>query len=165
MGVGHSMTDLTTGFRNSKKSNTNPAKTFRSYSEDFSTFHKRIKNAIIENLDWSDILKKYDDADTLFYLDPPYVHSTRRHKRGYSFEMNDAQHIDLISAIQNLRGKVVLSGYGHDIYDRLGWEKITTTAATQNASKAVECLWICPKSKAEQKQISLNLFAEVEKCG
>ncbi len=33
---------------------------------------ERLSGVVIENLDWSDILDRYDRADALFYLDPPY---------------------------------------------------------------------------------------------
>jgi DNA adenine methylase len=156
-GVGHSLSDKTTGLRNSKKSNTAPSRAFRNYAETFEQFHWRLKHAIIENLDWREMLKKYDDKDSLFYLDPHYVHSTRKHKRGYNFEMQDLEHEELITAIQSLKGKVVLSGYRSKIYSKLPWETVEVEARTQNAGSATEVLWLCPKTAKEQKQMDLIL--------
>ncbi len=34
--------------------------------------HERLSGVIIENLDWLGFIDRYDGADTLFYLDPPY---------------------------------------------------------------------------------------------
>lgn len=34
--------------------------------------HERLAGVVIENLDWSDFISRYDRPDTLFYLDPPY---------------------------------------------------------------------------------------------
>ncbi|MBT9373168.1 DNA adenine methylase [Rhizobium sp. CSW-27] len=34
--------------------------------------HERLSGVVIENLDWSDFIDRYDRPDTLFYLDPPY---------------------------------------------------------------------------------------------
>lgn len=34
--------------------------------------HARLAGVVVECLDWSDFLTRYDRADTLFYLDPPY---------------------------------------------------------------------------------------------
>lgn len=34
--------------------------------------HSRLAGVVIECLDWSDFLRRYDGPDTLFYCDPPY---------------------------------------------------------------------------------------------
>lgn len=34
--------------------------------------HARLEAVVFENLDWADVLTRYDSAGTLFYLDPPY---------------------------------------------------------------------------------------------
>jgi DNA adenine methylase len=34
---------------------------------------KRFSDVIIENMDWRDVIDKYDREGTVFYLDPPYV--------------------------------------------------------------------------------------------
>lgn len=34
--------------------------------------HDRLAEVVIEQLDWSEFLPRYDRAGTLFYLDPPY---------------------------------------------------------------------------------------------
>lgn len=34
--------------------------------------HTRLAGVVIECLDWSDFIRRYDGAGTLFYLDPPY---------------------------------------------------------------------------------------------
>ena len=37
-------------------------------------FHERLSGVVIECLDYSECIKRYDKAGTLFYLDPPYWH-------------------------------------------------------------------------------------------
>lgn len=34
--------------------------------------HERLSGVAIENLDWRDLIDRYDRAETLFYIDPPY---------------------------------------------------------------------------------------------
>ncbi len=37
--------------------------------------HERLAGVVLENLDWSDFIDRYDRPSTLFYLDPPYFGS------------------------------------------------------------------------------------------
>lgn len=34
--------------------------------------HSRLEGVVFENLDWSELVRRYDGPQTLFYLDPPY---------------------------------------------------------------------------------------------
>lgn len=156
MGVGSSILDKTTGFRNSKSSNTSPPDSFRNYVEAFQMFHERMKRVMIEQLDWSEMIAKYDSPETLFYFDPPYIHETRHEtKRGYAFEMTNDDHEKLVVALNSLKGKAILSGYDHEIYGGLSyWHKVTKEARVQQDGTKVECLWLCPKTHQEQKQMS-----------
>ena len=95
--------------------------------ENLSGAIERLKEVQIENLDILDLIKKYDKEDTLFYLDPTYVPETRKQKKSYDCEMTREQHIELINTLINVKGKVILSGYDNDIYNKLldnGWKKI-----------------------------------------
>lgn len=80
--------------------------------------HSRLMRVQIECQDWRAILSTYDTPKTLFYLDPPYVGETRR-DGGYAHELSDDDHRDLVCAVQELSGMVVLSGYDHAIYEPL----------------------------------------------
>ena len=65
----------------------------------------------------SEVVQLYDDKETLFYCDPPYVHSTRGDKKAYGFEMKDAEHRDLARVLSRVKGKVAVSGYKCDLMD------------------------------------------------
>ena len=82
----------------------------------------RVESVVIHNGSWDTVLEKYDSTDSFFYLDPPYVPITRR-TGGYLYEMNSDGHQRLIDLIRNLKGKVIISGYDNEIYERLGWLK------------------------------------------
>lgn len=88
---------------------------------------ERLREIQVEQLDFEECIKKYDSENTLFYLDPPYVPSTRKLKKGYQHEMTVEDHLRLIDTLKNIKGKAILSGYDNDIYNELineGWELI-----------------------------------------
>ena len=85
--------------------------------------HQRLMRVQIDSDSFEKVIDRYDDKDTFFYLDPPYVSSTRR-KGGYVHEMTDDQHRLLIDMCIKSKSKIMLSGYSNDIYTKLtdnGW--------------------------------------------
>lgn len=118
----------------------------------------RIQSLEIENQDALSCIQKYDSPRTLFYCDPPYVHSARgskdkRHqypvtpRRQYLHEMSDADHRQLAAVLKGIQGRVVLSGYASNLYEDLyqDWTKVEKQTSTIAHSKRVECLWISPE--------------------
>lgn len=65
----------------------------------------------IHQRDAIDVIKHYDDENSLFYLDPPYINCSMGHYDGYSNE----HYQKLIDILFNIKGKFVLSSYGNDI--------------------------------------------------
>ena len=105
------------------------------------SFHQRLSSVVIEHLDIFDLLSKYDSKDTFFYLDPPYVQSTRRSTQKYRVEMTDDDHKRFVEVCNEIKGKVLISGYDSPIYDGLkGFEKVTFKSPNAG-SEATECLW------------------------
>lgn len=91
---------------------------------------------------------QYDSVDTLYYLDPPYLHSTRTSKKIYEYEMTDNDHINLLDWAKTLKGSVVISGYDSTIYRVLlgNWNKYEKSIAnnasqSKKKTKMVECIW------------------------
>lgn len=129
-----------------------PVHNWRDYPEYLDQFAERLRNAVIEQIDAFRLLEKWKGkTDHLWYIDPPYPHHTRtaakRHQ--YVVEMNDDEHRQLVEALQQLRGMVVLSGYQTDLYKPLetaGWQKIRRTIKnrTFQSGERTECLWINP---------------------
>lgn len=116
----------------------------------------------VENDPFQAIIPRYDTPETLFYCDPPYVTETRRSGK-YNQEMTDEDHAALVGALLAIKGKALLSGYLHPVYEPLeqnGWRRIdfpvTSSAAgrTRNTGllgagaakdqKRVECVWLSP---------------------
>jgi DNA adenine methylase len=115
---------------------------------------ERLRNVVVEHMESSDAIDRYDDASTVFYCDPPYPHGTRTQTTlaKYRHEMTDQQHERLLDTLNHVRGKVLLSGYECDLYTRNlnGWRvcwrhRVTCTSATtvnrRNAHFRVEVLW------------------------
>ncbi len=131
-----------TGFRsNSNRSGTTPAHDWVNYSKSMFQFTDRLQGVVIENRDAFDLIKTHDSKDTLFYLDPPYHHDTRRGGR-YKFEMTNEEHEHLISIVKGLWGKVCISGYESSAYDKLDWRKVTKESRADGAKKTLEVLWM-----------------------
>lgn len=103
----------------------------------------RLKNAQIENTDAVQLIKKYNDSRCLIYADPPYMPETRR-KHIYAKEMTNAQHKELLKALREHSGPVVLSGYANELYDSMlrGWNRVEKQAAAECGQSRTEILWI-----------------------
>ena len=88
--------------------------------------HDRLKRVVILNRPALEVIRTQDGEKTLFYLDPPYLHETRTDKDTYGpHEMTGADHRELLNTIKEAKGKVMLSGYGNDLYDTelQGWNR------------------------------------------
>lgn len=79
--------------------------------------HDRLKRVVILCRDAIDVIRQQNGAKTLFYLDPPYVHSARASTGQYACEMSDTGHERLLEAILQCEAKVMLSGYPNPLYD------------------------------------------------
>ena len=73
----------------------------------------------IENSPALEVIRRFDSEGTVFYLDPPYLHTTRvvGGTKKYVYEMSNEDHVELIELLRSVRGLVVLSGYRSDLYD------------------------------------------------
>lgn len=122
----------------------NCAADWTSYADAFPLLVQRMRGVIIENRDWRMILNSHDSKETLFYVDPPYVHSTRSSNHGYSYEMSDDDHRELAEALKTVKGKVVLSGYKSDLYDELyaDWYMVEAKHFAFFAKDTTEVLWM-----------------------
>ena len=139
-----------TGFRaNSNRSHTTPAHDWMNYPEALRAAVQRLRGVVIENRDAIDVMRAHDSEQTVHYVDPPYVHSTRALRTrapAYRHEMTDAEHERLADGLHGLAGRVVLSGYRCELYDRLfaGWRRVDRAALADGARDRVESLWLSP---------------------
>lgn len=95
--------------------------------------YERLSGVLIEQRDAIESIKYWDGPRTVLYVDPPYVHDTRVEQDYYAHEMEDEQHVQLIDALLECEGQVVVSGYDSPIYNRLaesGWNRILVEMLT-----------------------------------
>ncbi len=140
------------GFRGLKNNETSvtAAQEWSRYPNAIRQFVDRLTNVLIEQRPALHLIGLYDRKETLFYVDPPYVMSTRSKSSVlYSNEMTDEDHTLLAAALHKVKGMVVLSGYPSPLYDDLyqDWRKVLRSATAQNGKGRTECLFLSPNIK------------------
>jgi len=123
---------------------TSLAKYLEGYTSRIAPVADRLKNVSLECGDALQIIAHYDRPETLFYIDPPYLDSTR-FAGMYAVEMGTmAQHSDLLNLLAGCRGKVILSGYRSQLYDKMlsGWTRIDMDAYCMTGEKRTESVWL-----------------------
>lgn len=158
MGFGSSVfANHATGFRDYTKVHRNdrfPARDWVRYPERLSTIVERFRGVVVDRRDALEVIPRHDSPATLYYVDPPYVLSTRSNNRGvrqkYEHELTDADHTALAASLRSVEGFVVVSGYNCGLYDDLysGWRRSDRHAMADGANPRLESLWISPACDA-----------------
>ncbi len=137
------------GFRyNCNRAGTTPAHDWKNYPDAYAALIERLQGVVIENRPAIAVMAVHDDPATLFYVDPPYPHSTRSSLTDcsgvYRHEMTDGQHRELAAFLHELKGMVIISGYDCALYRELygDWRKATTAARANGNVRRTECLWL-----------------------
>ena len=88
------------------------------YHSKFTSFKNKLESdkyqklfesiTIVENMDFQELLNKYDSPKTYFYMDPPYW-KTENYYSNHDFDSND--HLRLADTLKSLKGKWSLSYY------------------------------------------------------
>jgi DNA adenine methylase len=160
---------IRTGFRaNSNRSGTTPAHDWANYPDRLPAIIERLRGVVIENRDALEVMAQHDSAETLHYVDPPYVWETRssamHRNRCYTHELDAAGHDRLLAFLGDLTGAVVLSGYPHESYEAaLGsWRRIEIDAHADGARDRTEVLWLNPRAAAdlEDTAAQFRMFAD-----
>lgn len=119
--------DRRAGFKRSNKRN--EARSFRGGTQALRAVVDRFSEVTIECADYREILDRYDDPETLIYLDPPYVDVGDRYYSGPDFD-----HAALADALRDRSAKWICS-YG-ELPD--GLADIATTVTSYGASYSLE---------------------------
>jgi DNA adenine methylase len=129
---------------------------------------ERLLRVQIENRPACDVIRLYDSPQTLFYCDPPYIHSTRGDNKAYGYEMDDCQHRELAMVLNSVKAKVAISNYNcdlmNDLYQAPNWKKTVVLARTNHSTKdkRIEVLWTNydPKLLTGRSDGNCNLFQD-----
>jgi DNA adenine methylase len=138
---------VATGFRASTPNcGKTAAKVWTSYPDALDALIERLKGVVIENKNALDVIDHHDSEETLFYVDPPYLFSTRDAGNDYRYEMTDQEHIELAKKLHEVKGMIIISGYHSELYDELykDWtmrQKITYSDGDKS-KKRTEVLWM-----------------------
>ena len=127
---------LTQVFSGSKPESSNFIDLKGKYKSKYLTFRDKLKNekwvkkflsiTHVENMDFEEVIKKYDSPNTYIYLDPPYW-KTENYYSNHDFDRKD--HERLANVLHGVKGKFSLSYYDfellHDWFpeDEYVWEK------------------------------------------
>lgn len=161
MGFGSNGHARATGFRaNSNRSGTTPARDWSNYPDCLVAVIERLQGVVIESRDAKEVMTAHDGPETLHYVDPPYVLSTRSDpSKDYAHELTDDDHAELLAHLNTLAGMVILSGYPHPLYDEAlsGWKRLERVALADGARERTEVLWI---NRAACERHHPDLFGE-----
>ncbi len=131
--------------RNGKPGDVNAWETMLDHIPDI---HQRIKEVTILPYSFEEILNNLNNANTFFYLDPPYMKSTRTSTNIYDHEMTDKQHEILLDLCLESKAKIMISGYQCPLYNKKlrDWNfhyRAIANHSSQASRKTVklECLW------------------------
>jgi DNA adenine methylase len=99
-----------------------------------------LKITDVENMDFEDVIKKYDSPKSYFYVDPPYW-KTENYYSNHDFDRDD--HERLANTLKNIKGKFSLSYYDFPLLsewfpkDQFNWEmkQFAKAAAAKKGEK------------------------------
>lgn len=145
-----------TGFRaDSNRSGTTPAHDWAGWPAQIPAFVERLRGVVIERRPAQEVIRAHDRADTLHYVDPPYLHETRNISNlssRYQHEMSDVRHEELLGQLLEVRGMVLLSAYRNDLYSRVlepaGWQSVERAHRADGGRARVEVIWLNPAAQA-----------------
>jgi DNA adenine methylase len=91
-----------------------------------------MKISEILNIDYKEVIQRYDSNNTFFYLDPPYM---GKEKYYINHDFNEKSHYELADILNNIKGRFALSYYYFDgieeLYPNCKFEQKKTIMGTE----------------------------------
>lgn len=95
--------------------------------------HRRLRNAYVENRDFTELILTYDGERTFFYCDPPYLDTY-----GYGADFDETHFQKLADLARNVKGKILISANDHPVirklFDGMVIKEIRTKYTIQNGN-------------------------------
>lgn len=109
----------------------------------------RLQNCAVLCADFKNVLPIWDEENTLLYLDPPPLRSTKPEAVTLDKELTVEDHIHLLHLAKNARGKIIISGYPSPLYNRTlkNWRckkknVVNHSSQAKTKERRIECLWM-----------------------
>ena len=106
------------------------AGTFRRRIEALVSFANKLKDIQLECDDGINVIRRYDDKETLMLVDPPYPLSTllNANKNYYVLNPDENYHKELLQVLSGVQSMIILCSYPNALYDEYllskGWKRI-----------------------------------------
>ena len=95
------------------------------------------------------VIRTWDSPETLFYCDPPYYPDSVACREVYKHNMSPEEHKRLLDLLCTCQGKVIVSGYPNELYDRVlrHWRRLVFdmpnhAAGGRKKKRCSEVLWL-----------------------
>lgn len=100
----------------------------------FAPAAERLRGVFVENLDFADLIRRYDQPRTIFFCDPPYLATC-----GYAEDFTRDDHARLADALRGIQGRFLLTVNDHpairDLYAGLNVRDTTEARAKARAQE------------------------------
>jgi DNA adenine methylase len=159
--MGHGSVLRKTGFKaKCWLQNRSGALTWSDYPQFIDQYTARLRGVVIECRPGIEVMQQHDSPETLFYIDPPYMLSTRSAgaKGNYRNEFDDDDHRELLRVIRSLAGSVLVSSYDAKLYRDIlhDWRVETMETYSEAGAKRTEVLWISPNVPPPQLSLGIE---------
>lgn len=107
--------------------------------EDLTKLKARLRNTYIENLDYREIIKKYDRKHSFFFCDPPYLGTDTKFSIDSKIEFGIKEHQELCHILRELKGNFLLTINNHEYIREIYKDfKIVETKVNYSVSRKSE---------------------------
>ena len=127
--------------------------------EQFAPAKERLRGVFIENSDFADCIRRYDQPRTIFFCDPPYLETC-----GYAKEFTLTDHERLADVLRGIQGRFLMTVNDHPVirklYDGMNFVETSEARAKARASegrKAAPILFIA--NYTLQPQVVMEIAA------